>query len=63
MSVKLTTIERAYELARSGGFRRTGDIRIQLAREGFEEVDARTSGRSLMADLMMLCKQAGRDRS
>ncbi|MHB8284060.1 MAG: hypothetical protein ACYDD1_05240 [Caulobacteraceae bacterium] len=51
-------IERAYQLARSGGVVRTGDIRLQLAREGYNQVDTQISGQSLTTDLMRLCKDA-----
>ena len=39
-----STIERAFELARSGTCRTIDDIRRQLSREGFEMVHAHISG-------------------
>ncbi len=39
-----STLERAFELARSGNCRTIDDIRRQLSREGFELVHAHISG-------------------
>ena len=39
-----STLERAFELARTGNCRTIDDIRRQLSREGFELVHAHISG-------------------
>ena len=41
---RLTTIERAIQLAKSGEFARIGEIRLALRREGFPGVDGHLSG-------------------
>lgn len=50
-----TTLERAYELARSGGCRTVGDIKTRLQQEGHERVQDRLYGSSLTSALRKLC--------
>ena len=50
-----TTLERAYELARSGQCRTVGDIKSQLQAEGHERVQDRLYGGSLTSALRKLC--------
>lgn len=50
-----TTIERAYELARSGACRTVGDIKVRLQAEGYEGVKDRLYGASMTAALRKLC--------
>jgi len=50
-----TTLERAYELARSGNCRTVGDIKTRLQQEGHERVQDRLYGGSLTSALRKLC--------
>ena len=50
-----TTIERAYELARSGACRTVGDIKARLQAEGYEGVKDRLYGASMTGALRKLC--------
>lgn len=50
-----TTLERAYELARSGDCRTVGDIKSRLQSEGHERVQDRLYGGSLTSALRKLC--------
>ena len=50
-----TTLERAYELARSGECRTVGDIKTRLQQEGHERVQDRLYGSSLTSALRKLC--------
>ena len=50
-----TTLERAYELARSGQCRTVGDIKARLQAEGHERVQDRLYGGSLTSALRKLC--------
>jgi len=51
---RVSTIERAYQLARDGPCTSLTDIRRQLKREKHEAVDQHLSGRSLARDLISL---------
>jgi hypothetical protein len=53
-----TTLERAFELARSGKCSGVGDIREALKAERFMDVDAQLFGKSLQQQLRKLCEQA-----
>lgn len=55
MTFRLTTLERAYELARSGSCRTVGDIKTRLQQEGHERVQDRLYGGSLTSALRKLC--------
>lgn len=50
-----TTLERAYELARSGECRTVGEIKTRLQAEGHERVQDRLYGGSLTSALKKLC--------
>jgi hypothetical protein len=52
------TIERAFQLARSGECASASDIRSRLTREGFASVNEHLSGPSIRRDLNTLCKTA-----
>lgn len=52
-----TTLERAYELARSGQCRTVGDIKARLQQEGHERVQDRLYGGSLTSALRKLCAE------
>ena len=55
MTFRPTTIERAYELAKSGSCRTVGDIKTRLQSEGHERVQDRLYGGSLTSALRKLC--------
>lgn len=55
MTFRPTTLERAYELARSGACRTVGDIKTRLQQEGYERVQDRLYGGSLTSALRKLC--------
>ena len=52
------TVERAFQLARSGEFRDVGAIRAQLLREQHELVDNHLAGRLIRRQLSGLCSAA-----
>lgn len=52
-----TTLERAYELARSGACRSVSDIKQQLSAEGYDRLQDALYGRTLTSDLRKLCQQ------
>lgn len=54
---RLTTIERAYELAKSGACRTVGDIKARLQAEGYEGVKDRLYGASMTGALRKLCAE------
>jgi hypothetical protein len=53
-----TTIERAYEIARSGSVENVDAVARQLKREQFEAVDQHLMGASTRATLRRLCLEA-----
>ena len=53
-----TTIERAFELARSGSCLSISDVVRRLKEEGFEGVDAHTQGAGTRLQLRQLCRSA-----
>lgn len=55
MTHRLTTIERAYELAESGACRTVSDIKARLQSEGHERVQDRLYGSTLTSALRKLC--------
>lgn len=52
------TLERAFDLARSGEYATVNDIRQQLRAERCEQVDAHLAGPSLARQLRSLCAEA-----
>jgi hypothetical protein len=54
----LTTVERAFELARSGSCASVQDIRRQLKSEGHDQVEAHLAGPSLGKQLRRHCEDA-----
>lgn len=58
MSAPIGTVQRAFELARSGGYASVAEIRAQLIRERFTSVNEHLTGPSLRRDLAKLCKDA-----
>lgn len=58
MQPRLTVLERAFELARSGECAGLGDIRARLKAEKFQGVDDQLYGRALVRQLKTLCDEA-----
>ena len=56
MTHRPTTIERAYELARSGACRTVSDIKQALSTEGFDRIQDSLYGPTLTASLRKLCQ-------
>jgi hypothetical protein len=59
-SKRLSTLERAYQLARSGTVTGVDEIKAKLRAEKYEHVAAQLYGRSLVADLRRICTAARR---
>jgi hypothetical protein len=57
MKHRPTTLERAYELARSGRCRTVSDIKQALATEGYERIQDSLYGPTLGAALRKLCQE------
>jgi len=55
---KPTTLERAFELARSGECSGVAQIRIRLRAEGYRDGQAHTSGMSIRKQLDKICVEA-----
>jgi hypothetical protein len=60
MTTPPSTLERAFQLARSGEFSSTAEIRTRLKRERCEAVDAHLQGPSINRQLRLLCEEARR---
>jgi hypothetical protein len=60
MDSKVTALERAFQLARSGRMATIDDIKKHLKREGYDEV-VTEGGRSLTTQLRELVRNAGAD--
>ena len=58
-----TTLERAFDLARSGRFASVSDIRLALKRERFDQVEAHLAGFSIARQLRGLCDAARAPRA
>ena len=58
MSSASTTLERAFELARSGQYATVADIRLHLKRERYDSVEAHLQGQSIQRQLRKLCDEA-----
>ena len=54
----VTTLERAFILARSGDYSSVHEIRLRLKGEGFANVEGHLSGRSITKQLRALCVEA-----
>ena len=53
-----TTLERAFDLARSGECASVNDIRMRLKAERFDQVDAHLAGPAIARQLRLLCETA-----
>ena len=58
MDKRVTTLERAYQLARSGKCRGVAQIKDRLRVEGYADIPSRIYGSALLADLRRLCVAA-----
>jgi hypothetical protein len=62
-SFQTTTLERAFTLAKSGEYASVDEIRQQLKRERFDQVEAHLAGHSINRELRALCTEAQRERA
>jgi hypothetical protein len=58
-----TTLERAFELARSGECEALWQVRLRLTAEGYQGVNTQTSGKALALQINRLCREARGVRS
>ncbi|HEY5071058.1 MAG TPA: hypothetical protein VII63_03415 [Caulobacteraceae bacterium] len=58
MNGRPTTVERAYQIARSGEAANVKDIKNRMRTEGFGDVAAQLSGPTITAALRRLCVAA-----
>lgn len=63
MTFPKTTLERAFDLARSGTCAGLPEIRIVLRRERFDQVEAHLAGHSIGRQLRALCEESARNRA
>ena len=54
----MTTIERAFALARSGTCASVDEIRLALKRERFDQIEAHLAGHAIKKQLRALCEAA-----
>jgi hypothetical protein len=57
----ISTVERAYQIARSGKFRLVSEVQQQLRMEGFTDAKAQLTSRTLTADLRRAMEAARQD--
>lgn len=55
---KVSTVERAYQLARSGAFRTVTEVKVRVRAEGFYDAVAQLDGRTITMDLRRLIAAA-----
>lgn len=60
MSGRPSTLERAFELARSGEYASASEIRRQLKAEGYQDADKQLYGQSIVSQLRKICIEAKR---
>jgi hypothetical protein len=63
MNKPLSTLERAFELARSGECASTSEIRQRLKQERYDSVEAHLQGPSITRQLRLLCEEARRQQA
>lgn len=63
MEHRPTTVERAYDLARSGEFSTVGAIKDRLKREGYSDIAGQLYGPTIQRALRDLCSQAQQQRA
>ncbi|MEN5146607.1 hypothetical protein [Brevundimonas diminuta] len=57
MTFRLTTLERAYQLAESGSCRTVGDVKQTLKLEGYERIQDALYGSTITSALRKLCQE------
>ena len=62
MSNRPTTVERAFELARSGACRNLEEIISRLKAEGLDSVEGHVAGASIRSELRQVCHDHRRAR-
>ncbi len=60
MNDRLTTLERAFQLANSGTCANVDEIRRRLKTEGYSDGQMHTKGPSIRTQLKRLCEEAQR---
>jgi hypothetical protein len=55
---RVSTVERAYQLAKSGECNGIGQIRERLRAEGYSRADSQISGQTFRSQLKKLCEAA-----
>jgi Zn finger protein HypA/HybF involved in hydrogenase expression len=63
MKIPPSTLERAFELARSGDYASSAEIRLQLKRERHDQVEAHLQGPSISRQLRLICEEASKSRT
>ena len=63
MTFPPSTLERAFELARTGECLNLSEIRQRLKRERHDQVDAHLQGHAISRQLRALCEEARKTRS
>lgn len=58
MTLRLTTIERAYQLAKSGDCATVSEIKARLRSEGYSDVAGQLYGPTIQRSLRQLCAAA-----
>lgn len=58
MTLRLTTVERAYQLARSGECATVSEIKARLRSEGYGDVAGQLYGPTIQRSLRQLCAAA-----
>jgi hypothetical protein len=58
MADRFSTIERAYQLARSGEFANVGKIKIRLRAEGYAGINGQLFGAVITTALRRLCTES-----
>ncbi len=58
MSNRPTTLERAFEIAKSGSCLGAGEISLSLAKEGYDHAVMQMHGPALVRQLGALCRQS-----
>lgn len=61
MTHRLTTVERAYQLAESGECANVSDIKRRLSAEGYSDVQGQLYGATITSALRKLCDKARLD--
>jgi hypothetical protein len=63
MNEHFTTLERAFQLAKSGDCASVAQIRERLKKEGYSDWQSHTKGPSIRAQLNALCAEAVKAKS